>query len=316
LNRLPYVGYPGDDDADAAIRRGKKVVMTVDEGPSPGAAPWAATKKRKLGTMTEGLRASERFAVDLLETCMVPGEMMSSPELRESSTRMLKVTRGRWPRNVLIPRAAGEDIFTSRLAREMKIFLYRRNVAVVVSAVMEKDRQDASWKRRPFARVGDPPCEVKMARASAKPAAPGASMPPPGSPGASISLPAVPTQERRPPSPPRAAKMAVGSAEVSMDISVEEYLVGGVVMFDAHTGRGPAGKFFYLNRVLVSDVTMVQDRSLGNWLLSRRRRRLARWLWRPGRRGLRRTHGPGFAPAAKLLWSPPLRMWLAQLHSR
>jgi hypothetical protein len=47
---------------------------------------------------------------------------MSSPELRESSPRMLKVTGGRWPSNVPIPRAAGEDIFTSRLAHEMKIF--------------------------------------------------------------------------------------------------------------------------------------------------------------------------------------------------
>jgi hypothetical protein len=50
---------------------------------------------------------------------------------------MLKVTRGRWPRNVLIPRAAGEDMFTSRLAREMKIFPY------------EVWRQHASaWRQR------------------------------------------------------------------------------------------------------------------------------------------------------------------------
>jgi hypothetical protein len=50
---------------------------------------------------------------------------MSSPELRESSVRMLEVTGGRWSRNVPIPRAAGEDMFTSRLAREMKIFSLR-----------------------------------------------------------------------------------------------------------------------------------------------------------------------------------------------
>jgi hypothetical protein len=60
---------------------------------------------------------------------------MSSPELRKSSARMLKVTGGRWPRNVSIPRAAGEDIHTSRFAREMKIFPYGQNVTVVVSAV-------------------------------------------------------------------------------------------------------------------------------------------------------------------------------------
>jgi hypothetical protein len=81
---------------------------------------------------------------------------------------MLKVTGGRWPRNVPIPRAAGEDMFTSRLAHEMKIFPYGRNVAAVVSAVMEKDRQDTPRKRRALARVEDPRREVKMARASAK----------------------------------------------------------------------------------------------------------------------------------------------------
>jgi hypothetical protein len=95
LNRLPYVGYPRDDDADAAVRQGKKVVTTADEGPSWGTAPSTTAKKRKLGTTTEGSRASERFATDLLETCTVTGEMMSSPELRESSSRVLKVTGGR-----------------------------------------------------------------------------------------------------------------------------------------------------------------------------------------------------------------------------
>jgi hypothetical protein len=168
-------------------------VTAIDESPSRGAAPAAAAKKRKLGTTAEGLRASELFAVDLLETRAVPEETMSSPELRESSTRMVKVTGGRWPRNVPIPRAAGKDMFTSRLAREMKIFPYGWNVAVVVPAVMEKDHQDALQKRRAFARVGDPRCEVKMARASAKPAAPNSSKPLPGAPGASMSFPAVPT---------------------------------------------------------------------------------------------------------------------------
>jgi hypothetical protein len=86
LNRLPYAGYPGDDDADVADRRGKRVVAVVDEGPSRGEVPAAAAKKRKLGTTAEGLGASDRFAVDLLETCATPGETMSLPELRESFT--------------------------------------------------------------------------------------------------------------------------------------------------------------------------------------------------------------------------------------
>jgi hypothetical protein len=63
-------------------------------------------------------------------------------KLREYSARMLKVTEGRCPRNVLIPRAADKDIFTSRLARDMKIFPYGRNVDAIVLIVMEKDRQD------------------------------------------------------------------------------------------------------------------------------------------------------------------------------
>jgi hypothetical protein len=121
---------------------------------------------------------------------------MSSPELQESSARMLKVAEGQWPRNVLIPRAAGEDICTSRLAREMRIFPYEWNVVAVVSAVMEKDRQDASRKRRAFARVGDPCCEVKMARGAAKSAAPGTSKPPLGAkfaaPSPSKLLPVMP----------------------------------------------------------------------------------------------------------------------------
>jgi hypothetical protein len=94
LNRPPYAGYPGDDYGDVAICQGKKAMTTADEGPSSGTAPGTAAK-RKLGTAAEGSRASDHFAVDLLETYAVLGETMSSPKLRESSARMLKVTRGR-----------------------------------------------------------------------------------------------------------------------------------------------------------------------------------------------------------------------------
>jgi hypothetical protein len=177
---------------------------------------------------------------------------------------MLKVARGRWPRNVLIPRAAGEDMFTSRLARELNIFPYGRNVAAIVSAVMEKDRQDASWNRRAFTRVGDPSHEVKKARGVAKSAALGSCKPPPAAkstargpskpspgaksvaPGSSKPLPATPMQERGPPSPPRTAEAVAGGVEVSRDVCVDDYLVGGVMMFDARTGRGLVGKFFLL----------------------------------------------------------------------
>jgi hypothetical protein len=38
--------------------------------------------------------------------------------------------------------------FTSRLARDLRFFPYGRNIGVVVSAVMEKDRQNAQRKKR------------------------------------------------------------------------------------------------------------------------------------------------------------------------
>jgi hypothetical protein len=118
LNCLPYGGYPGDDVVD---RRGKKPVGVTEEGPSQEATP--ATKKRKLGTAVGRVGISDSFVVDLMGTCAALGGRMSSPELRESSARMLEVTGGRWPKNVLIPRVAGEDFFTSRMARDLKVFL-------------------------------------------------------------------------------------------------------------------------------------------------------------------------------------------------
>jgi hypothetical protein len=121
----------------------------------------SATKKRKLGNAVEGLRVFDHFAMDLMGTCAALGGRMSSPELQESSARMLEVTRGRWPMNIPTPRVAGEDMFTSCLAREMKIFPYGRNIDVVLSAVMDKDRQDAMRKHRAFTRVGDPSHEIK-----------------------------------------------------------------------------------------------------------------------------------------------------------
>jgi hypothetical protein len=98
LNRLPYGGYPG---VDAADRRGKKPMGVTEEGPSLEAAP--ATKKRKLATIVGGKGVSDNFAVELMGTCAAPGGRMSSPELRESSARMLEVTGGRWPKNLPIP---------------------------------------------------------------------------------------------------------------------------------------------------------------------------------------------------------------------
>jgi hypothetical protein len=169
---------------------------------------------------------------------------MSSLELRESSARMLKVTGGQRPRNVPIPHAAGEDIFTSRMAHELKIFPYGWNIVVVILAVMEKDRQDAARKRRAVTRVGDPFREAKKARGGAKSAAPGSSKPPPAAkpaaPGPSKSsagawaaasgagkLPsAEPVKERRPPLSARTDVAAARVADFDTDICVGDYLVG------------------------------------------------------------------------------------------
>jgi hypothetical protein len=66
LNRLPYGGYPRDDTVASIDRRGKKLAAAAEEGPSREAVP--AIKKRKLGTVAEGLGVFDRFAVELMGT--------------------------------------------------------------------------------------------------------------------------------------------------------------------------------------------------------------------------------------------------------
>jgi hypothetical protein len=180
LNRLPYGDYPGEDVAD---RRGKRPAAVTEEDPAQEAAP--ATKKRKLGTAMGELGVSDSFAMELMGTCAAPGGRMSSPELRESSARMLEVTGGRWPKNVPIPRAAGEDFFMYHMACDLRVLPYGRNIVVVVSAVMNKDRQDAAQKRRAVVRIVDPVREAKRARGSARAAASGSGKPVPAAPGGS-----------------------------------------------------------------------------------------------------------------------------------
>jgi hypothetical protein len=101
---------------------------------------------------------------------------MSSSELRESSARMVRVTGGCWPRNVPVPRAAGEDFFTSRMVREWRVFPYGRNIAAVVSAVMDKDRQGAAQKRQAAVRLVE--ARPKRQRGAAKAMASGGGRPP------------------------------------------------------------------------------------------------------------------------------------------
>jgi hypothetical protein len=231
LNRLSYGGYPGQDDVD---RRGKKPAAETGDDPVPAAAP--SSKKRKLGIATGGLGVFDGFARELMTTCAAPGGRMSSPELRESSARMLRVTGGWWPKNVPIPRAAGEDFFTSRMVRDWRVFPYGRNIATVVSAVMDKDRQGAAQKHQAVVRLHE--ARPKRQRGTAKAATPGESQPPlaakstaPGSnrvpeaakavaAGGTKSVPAGAVKARELPPPGKRV------ADFATDISVEDYLVG------------------------------------------------------------------------------------------
>jgi hypothetical protein len=254
LNRLPYDGYPGEDVVD---HRGKKPADVTEDDPAPEAAP--ATKKMKLGTAVGELGVSDSFAMELMGTCVALGGRMSSPELRESSARMLEVTGGRWPKNVPIPRAAGEDFFTSRMARDLRVFPYGRNIAAVVSAVMNKDRQDAAQKRRAVVRMVDPVREAKRARGTAKVAASGSGKLVPAAKTAAPGGSKASTGEKatKPPlggpSPAKLPPPGKRVADFGTNISVDDYLVG---------------KFFYS---LTGDV--LQGRARDNWLSSR-----LRWL--------------------------------------
>jgi hypothetical protein len=155
---------------------------------------------------------------------------------------MLEVTGGRWTKNLMIPWAEGEDMSTSRIARGLRIFPYGRNIVVVVSAVMNKNRQDAAQKRRAIIRIADPRREAKRAWGSAKAVAPGSSQPmpaakpaAPGSGKSSASTKTAGAGGTKPP-PVEAAKVrelpSPGKrvADFGTNISVEDYFFGKVFL--------------------------------------------------------------------------------------
>jgi hypothetical protein len=231
LNHLPYGGYPGQDDVD---RRGKKPAAETEDDPAPAAAP--SSKKRKLCIATGGLGVSDGFARELMRTCAAPGGRMSSPELRESSARMLRVTGGWWPKNVPIPRTAGEDFFTSRMVRDWRVFPCGRNIAAVVSAVMDKDRQGAAQKRQAVVRLHE--ARPKRLRGTAKAAAPSGSQPmlaaKSAAPGSSrvpeaVKAAAADGTKSAPAGAAKARELPPLSkrvADFATNISVDDYLVG------------------------------------------------------------------------------------------
>jgi hypothetical protein len=61
------------------------------------------------------------------------------------------------------------------MVRDLRVFPYGRNIAAVVSAVMDKDRQEVVQKRQAVIRL--PEARPKRARGTAKAAAPGGSQP-------------------------------------------------------------------------------------------------------------------------------------------
>jgi hypothetical protein len=192
-----------------------------------------------------GPRASRIFVEELMGTRVGPGEVMSSLELWETSSHMLKVTGGRWHRKDPIPRVTDDDYFMSRLAHEMRIFPYGTNISVVMSIVMEKDCQDAQQKKRnaPL-RLVDPRRDANVARPSAKGISPPATMPPP-----------VVSAATKLPLPPRVTEtMVSGTGGTSQELLVDDYLVGRVTMFDAQTGLPSAGEL--KNLILLSRVIL------------------------------------------------------------
>jgi hypothetical protein len=136
------------------------------------------------------------------------------------------------------PPCGWRRLFTSRMARDLKVFPYGRNIAAVVSAVMERERQDAAQKHRAVVRIADPMCEAKKVRGSAKAATSGGSKPvaaaKPAAPGhskaAASAKAATPGGSKPPPGGLRKGRRPLSSArwiaDFGKDIIVEDYLVG------------------------------------------------------------------------------------------
>jgi hypothetical protein len=129
------------------------------------------------------------------------------------------------------------------MVREWKVFPYGRNIAAVVSAVMDKDRQGAAQKRQAVVRLHQ--ARPKRQQGAAKAAAPGRGKPPlaaksavPASGkapeaaaavGGSKSAKVVPASSGVPEAAKAARELPPSGkrvADFATDISVDDYLVG------------------------------------------------------------------------------------------
>jgi hypothetical protein len=129
------------------------------------------------------------------------------------------------------------------MVREWIVFPYGRNIAVVVSAVMDKDRQGATQKRQAVVRLHE--ARPKRQRGAGKAAAPGGGKPPlaakSGVPASSKAPEAAASAggsklTKAVPPPSRVAEVTKAAralpssgkrvADFATDISVDDYLGG------------------------------------------------------------------------------------------
>jgi hypothetical protein len=122
------------------------------------------------------------------------------------------------------------------MVRDWRVFPYGRNIAAIVSVVMDKDRQGAAQKRQAVVRL--PEARPKRSRGTAKAAAPG------GGQSTLAAKSAAPGSSRVPeamkaasacgtkPAPAGASKArelpppGKRVADFATEISVDDYLVG------------------------------------------------------------------------------------------
>jgi hypothetical protein len=124
------------------------------------------------------------------------------------------------------------------MVRDLRVFPYGRNIAAVVSAVMDNDRQEAAQKRRAVIRL--PEARPKRARGTATAVAPSGSQPSLAAKSADPGSSKVPDVVKAAGAGAGGAKPAsVGAAKArelpspgkriadfGTDISVDDYLTG------------------------------------------------------------------------------------------
>jgi hypothetical protein len=123
LNGLQYSPYTEGVLLMLEMTKGTNMKIRSEEGTSKGKDVIATTRKRKMEAKgTERImarpRASRCFVEELAETSAGPWEVMTSPDLRETSSQMLKVIGGQCHRKDPVPRVTDVDYFMPCMAHE------------------------------------------------------------------------------------------------------------------------------------------------------------------------------------------------------